>query len=66
MQVRKISNATVSTHINCSSVYNDSFIIPSLNISNIGSEYQCEAFINSIDPITAKKGYVVPVPGMCY
>ena len=60
-QVRRVNNVTASSNINSISVYNDSFIIPSLNISDIGSVYQCEVLVNS----TADKAdFIIPLPGM--
>ena len=63
-QVRRVNNVTASSNINSISVYNDSFIIPPLNISNIGSVYQCEVLFNSMLPTTAKAEYIIPIPGM--
>jgi len=63
-QVRRVSNITVSNNINSSSVYNDSLIIPSLHISDIGSVYQCEVLINSVSPTTAKTIFMIPIPGI--
>ena len=62
-QVRRVNNVTASSNINSISVYNDSFIIPSLNISDIGSVYQCEVLINSMLPTAAKEDYTLPIPG---
>ena len=53
-QVRRVNNVTASNNINSSSIYNDSFIIPSLNISDIGNLYQCEVLVNSVLPTSAK------------
>ena len=63
-QVRRVNNVTASSNINSTSVYNDSFIIPSLDISDIGSTYQCEVLINSFLPTTAKIDYIIPIPSM--
>ena len=63
-QVRRVNNVTASSNINSTSVYNDLFIIPLLDISNIGSVYQCEVLINSLPPITAKTDFIIPIPGM--
>ena len=63
-QVRRVNNVKPSGNINSTSVYNDSFIIPLLNISDIGSVYQCELLINSVVPITAKTNYAISLPGM--
>ena len=62
-QVRRVNNVTASSHINSTSVYNDSFIIPSLDISDIGSLYQCKIMINSILPSTAKANFTILIPG---
>ena len=63
-QVRRVNNVTASSNINSTSVYNDSFIIPSLNISDIGSVYQCEVLINSILPTSAIGDFIIPIPGI--
>ena len=63
-QVRRVNNVTASSNINSTSVYNDLFIIPLLDISDIGSVYQCEVLINSLPPITAKTDFNIPIPGM--
>ena len=62
-QVRRVNNVTGSSNINSSSIYNDSFIIPSLNISDIGSVYECEVVINSVLPTTTKTDFIIPIPG---
>ena len=62
-QVRRVNNITSNININSTFVYNDSFVIPSLNISDIGSVYQCEVLINSIIPITANADFIIPIPG---
>ena len=62
-QVRRVNNVTASSNINSSSIYNDSFIIPSLNISDIGSVYQCEVLINSVLHTTAITDFNVSIPG---
>ena len=66
-QFRRINNVTVSSYINSISVYYDSFIIPSLNITDIGSVYHCKVLINSVLPITANADFIIPTPGsyMC-
>ena len=63
-QVRRVNNVTASSNINSSSIYNNSFIIPSLNLSDIGSVYKCEVLINSILPTTARENYSIPIPGI--
>ena len=63
-QVRRVNNVTASSNINSSSIYNDSFIISSLNVSDIGSVYECEVVINSVLPTTAKTDFNVSIPGM--
>ena len=62
-QVRRVNNVTASSNINSTSVYSDSFVIPSVNISDIGSVYQCEIIINSILPTTAKANFTISIPG---
>ena len=62
-QVRRVNNVIASSNINSTSVYYDSFIIPSLNISDIGSVYQCEVLINSVVPSTANADFIIPIPG---
>ena len=64
-QVRRVNDVTASSNINSTSVYYDSFIIPSLNISDIGSVYQCEVLVNSIVPTTANADFTIPIPGSC-
>ena len=63
-QVRRVNNVTPSSNINSTYVYNDSFIIPPLNFSGIGSVYQCEVLFNSMLPTTAKAEYIIPIPGI--
>jgi len=63
-QIRRVNNVTAVNSINSSSVYNDSLIISSLNISDIGSVYQCEVLVNSVLPTTAKTDFMIPIPGM--
>ena len=63
-QVRRVNNVTASIKINFVSIYNDSFIIPSLNLSDIGSVYQCEVLINSITHTRPKAHFTIPIPGM--
>ena len=62
-QVRRVNNVTASSHINSTSVYNDSFIIPSLDINDIGSLCQCKIMINSMLPTTAKANFTILIPG---
>ena len=62
--VRRVNNVTASSNTNSTSVYNDSFIIPSLNVSDIGSVYQCEVLINSFAPTTAYTDFFISIPGM--
>ena len=65
-QVRRINNITAISDFNSSSfVYNDSFVISSLNINEIESVYQCEVVINSILHTTVIADFIVPIPGMC-
>ena len=65
-QVRRVNNVTASSNINSSSIYNDSFIIPSLNLSYIESVYECEVLINLVLPTSAKTDFIVPIPGNSY
>ena len=62
-QVRRVNNVTASSNINSSSIYNDSFIIPPLEFSDIGSVYECEILIGSIG---ARENYTIPIPGIQY
>jgi len=62
-QVRRVNNITASIHTNSSSTYNDSLIIPSLNISDIGSVYQCEVLVDSVFPTRTKSNFTVLIPG---
>ena len=64
-QVRRVNNVTASSHINSSFIYNDSFIIPSLNISDIGRVYECEVLINSVLPTSAKAEIIISISSMC-
>ena len=61
-QVRRINGVFGTDSIN-STIYNDTFIIPSLNISDIGSTYQCQVLINSVSPIVADVNFTIPIPG---
>jgi len=60
-QVRRVNNIAAS-NMNTSAVYNDIFVIPSLDISDIGGVYQCEVIINSSPPITVKQDFTIPTP----
>ena len=62
-QVRRINNVTPSD-LNTLIVFNDSFVIPSLDISDIGSVYQCEVIINSSPSTAAKDTFTIPFLGM--
>ena len=62
-QVRRINNVTPSD-LNTLIVFNDSFVIPSLDISDIGSVYECEVIMNSFPHTTVKDVFTVPFPGM--
>ena len=59
-QVRRVNNVTASSNTYSSSIYNDSFIIPSLKFSDIGNVYECEALIGST---RARENYTIPIPG---
>jgi len=62
-QVKRVNNVAAVNSINSTSTYNDSLIISSLDISDIGSVYQCEVLINSVSPSTAKTVFMIPIPG---
>ena len=64
IQVRRVDNVKASSNINSSSIYNDSFIIPSLNVSDIGSVYECKVLINSVLPTAAIADFIVAVSGL--
>ena len=57
-QVRRANNIASSSYINSTFAYNDSLTIPLLNISTIGSEYQCEVL-----PTRTKTHFLIPIPG---
>jgi len=57
-QVRRVNNIAAS-NIDTLTVYNDIFVIPSLDISDIGSIYQCEVVIYSSPPIMAKDDFTI-------
>ena len=57
-QVRRVNNVKPISNINSTSVYSDMLMIPSLNISDIGSVYQCE-----ILPTRTKTDFIIPIPG---
>ena len=62
-QVRRINNV-VARRINTLTVYNDSFVIPSLDIGDIGANYQCEVLVNSFPSTKVKNDFTIPFPGM--
>ena len=59
-QVRRVNNVTASSNTYSQSIYNDSFIIPSLKFSDIGNVYECEILIYST---RARDNYTIPIPG---
>ena len=61
-QVRRSNDVVGRNGIN-STVYNDSFVIPSLNLSDIGNIYQCKVLINSIVPTASIANFTIPIPG---
>ena len=63
-QVRRVNNVTASSNINSSSIYNDSFIIPSLKISDARNVYQCQVLINSVLPTATTADFIISIPGM--
>ena len=62
-QVRRINDVTPSDLVTLI-MFNDSFVIPSLDISDIGSVYQCEVIINSFPHTTVNDVFTVPFSGM--
>ena len=50
-EVRRM-NGVSPNDFNTLAIYNDSFVIPSLDIKDIGSVYKCEVVINSFPPTT--------------
>ena len=63
-QVKRVNNITAISDFDSLCIYNDSFIISSLNISDIGSAYQCEVVINSVLHTTVIADFIIPIPGM--
>ena len=63
MEVRRINGLSPSD-LNTLTIYNDSFVISSLDISDIGSVYQCEVIINSFPLTAVKDTFIIPLPGM--
>jgi len=61
-QIRRVNNIATSNILNTSAVYNDIFVIPSLDISDISVVYQCEVIINTSPPISAKDDFKIPIP----
>ena len=64
VQVGRVNNITAISDFNSSFMYNNSFVISSLNVSDIGNVYQCEVVINSILHTTTKADFIIPIPGM--
>ena len=62
-QVRRVNNVTASSNINSSSIYNDSFIIPSLRITDVRNVYQCQVLINSVLPTATTADFIISIPG---
>ena len=62
-QIRRVNNVAARSIMIFPYVYNDSFIIPSFNISDIGRIYHCEVLINSSLPTAASSSVTIPVPG---
>jgi len=62
IQVRRFNNIAASNILNTSAVYNDIFVIPSLDIGDIGSVYQCEVVINTSPPIIVEDDFTIPIP----
>ena len=61
MEVRKVFNV-LPNDFNSLAIYNDSFVIPSLDINDIGVVYQCEVIVNSV--VAFKDTFTIPLPGM--
>ena len=61
VQVRRSNDVGRNSII--STVYNDSIIIPSLNLSDVGNIYQCEVLINLIVPTASITNFTIPIPG---
>ena len=57
-QIRRAVNITAGYYTGSTFAYNDSLTIPSLNISDVGSEYQCEVL-----PTGNKTHFIIPIPG---
>ena len=62
-QVRRINDVSPSDLVTLI-MFNDSFVIPSLDISDIGRVYQCEVIMNSFPHTTVNDVFTVPFPGM--
>ena len=62
-QVRQVNDVTSRSNMNSTSVYSDSFIIPSFSISDIGNVYHCEVVINSSLPTASSSSITIPIPG---
>lgn len=62
-QVRRVNNVAASD-INTLTAYKDTFVTPPLDISDIGSIYQCKVIINSSPPTVATDDFTIPLPGM--
>ena len=65
-QVRRVNNVTAISHFNSTSLYTDSFITPSLNLSDLifRNVYQCEVLINSPLPTEAETDFIISSQGM--
>lgn len=62
-QVRRVNNVPASDIITLTA-YEDTFVTPPLDISDIGSVYQCKVIINSSPPTMAQDDFTIPFPGM--
>jgi len=60
-QVRRINNVA-ARRIDTLTVYNDSFVIPSLDIGDIGVNYQCEVLVNLFPSTKVKNDFTIPFP----
>ena len=62
-QVRRVNNVAASDIITLTA-YEDTFVTPPLDISDIGSVYHCKVIINS-SPLTMEQDdFTIPFPGM--
>ena len=63
MEVRKVMDV-LPNDFNNLAIYTDSLVIPSLDINDIGSVYECTVIVNSLPVVTFKDTFTIPSPGM--